>query len=73
QDLWDRCVTLLAHNPEARRVEVNLAGLGRVDLSGMLALQGFVQDAQAGGIDVVIVDVPPQTKRLVRDVLGDED
>jgi len=73
QDLWDRCVTLLAHHPEARRVVVHLDGLGRVDLSGMLALQGFVQDAQAGGIDVVIADVPPQTERLVRDVLGDED
>ncbi|MDQ3327024.1 MAG: SulP family inorganic anion transporter [Chloroflexota bacterium] len=73
QDLWDRCVTLLAHHPQARRVVVHLDGLGRVDLSGMLALKGFVQDAQAGGIDVVIADVPPQTERLVRDVLGDED
>ena len=72
QDLWDRCVTLLTHHPDARRVVVHLDGLGRVDLSGMLALQGFVREARAGGIEVEIVDVPPQTERLVRDVLADE-
>ncbi len=69
QDLGERCVALLARHPEAQSAVVHLDGLGRVDLSGMLALKNFVEDARAGGVRVDIADVPPQTERLVRDVL----
>ncbi len=70
QDLGERCLALLARHPDAQRVVVHLDGLGRVDLSGMLALKSFMQDARAVDVSVEIADVPPQTERLVRDVLG---
>lgn len=72
QDLGERCLGLLARHAESRHVVVHLDGLGRVDLSGMLALKSFLQDTRASGVSVEIADVPPQTERLVRDVLGQE-
>ncbi len=72
QDLGQRLLGLLARHPKARRVVLHLDGLGRVDLSGMLALKGFLEEARCAGVEVEVADVPPQTERLVRNVLEED-
>jgi SulP family sulfate permease len=65
-------VRLLAEHPDARRMVVHLDGLGRVDLTGALALRGVVLDAKAAGLDVRLEDVPPQARRVVERVIAEE-
>lgn len=67
--LEDRFVELLALHPEATRLKVYLGGVGRVDLSGALALRRIVQDARSTGLEVDLVDVPPRARRWVRTLI----
>ncbi len=67
--LEDRFVELLAANPHARRLNIHLRGLGRIDLTGALALRTIVEDAERAGLEVHIGLPPPQTRPLLRRVL----
>jgi len=60
---------LLAAHPGAEQLVVHCDGLGRIDLTGALALRAVLDDAQAAGVDVQLVDVPPQAQRLISAVL----
>lgn len=61
---------LLAEHPEARAMVFHLDGLGRVDLTGALALRRLAEDARAAGLRVEFVDVPPQASKIAERVLG---
>jgi SulP family sulfate permease len=67
--LEDRFVELLAAHPETERVVVRLDGLGRVDVTGALALRSLLADARAAGLDVMVSEAPPHAFRLLRRVL----
>ena len=58
QKLDDRFIALLAENPDAERLEIHLLGLGRIDLTGALALQKVISDARRAGLDVEVGPPP---------------
>jgi SulP family sulfate permease len=68
--LEDRFLDLLAGHPETRRLAIRLDGLGRIDLTGALALQTLRNDARAAGVAVEISGAPPQARRVLERVLG---
>ena len=70
--LEDRFVELLAIHGDVSRLKVYLGGVGRVDLSGALALRRIVQDARSAGLEVELVDVPPRARRWVRTLIEPE-
>jgi SulP family sulfate permease len=67
--LEDRFVELLALHADATQLKVYLGGVGRVDLSGALALRRIVQDARSAGLEVELVDIPPRARRWVRTLI----
>ena len=48
----------LAEHPSATEISLNLERLGRIDHSGMIALQDFAQEVRAAGIAVSVERVP---------------
>lgn len=65
--LQDRVIDALADHPETRALVLHLSGLGRIDLSGMLAVRALL--TEAFGVPVTIADVPAHGERLVARVL----
>ena len=61
---------LLREHPDARRVVVDMRGLGRTDITGALALRGLLLDAEAAGLDVRVEGVHPRVRPFVARVLG---
>jgi sulfate permease, SulP family len=60
---------LLQCHPEARHLVVHLDGLGRVDVTGALALKSLLATAASAGLEGRVVDVPPQATKIVARVL----
>lgn len=69
QSLEDRALEFLADHPHARRLEIDLHGVGRVDVSGAFALRSLVSDAERAGLDVSVTGVPPRSRHFVRALL----
>lgn len=63
---------LLAAHQDAQRLVLHCDGMGRIDLTGALALRAVVEDAKAAGVAVELVGVPPQTRRILSRVLKTE-
>ena len=63
----------IAAHSDAARLVVHLDGLGRIDMTGALALRALLQDAREAGIEVDIVDVRPRWHGLVARVIDRED
>lgn len=63
---------LVSGHPQATSLVVHLDGLGRIDITGALALRSTLQDARAAGLAVEIVDVRPRWKPLVERVISSE-
>jgi sulfate permease, SulP family len=61
---------LIAGHPEVDRVVIHLDGLGRVDVTGALALRDVVEEARAGGMAVEIAGASARTARLLGRVLN---
>ena len=70
--LEDRFVELLARHPESHRLVVRLDRLGRIDLSGALALKKVIDDARGAGLEVTVEGSPAHAARILRRVLGDD-
>jgi SulP family sulfate permease len=63
---------LLAHLEASRsihRVVLHLGGLGRVDLTGAMALRRLREDIETSGMDFRICGVPGHSVRILRQVL----
>lgn len=67
----ERLTRLLAAHPDATRLVLHCDGLGRIDLTGALALRAVFGDARAAGLTVELVDVAPHARRLLSRVLPD--
>jgi sulfate permease, SulP family len=65
----DRFVELLAQNPDARQLRIHLRGLGRIDVTGALALKRAIDDAQRAGLVVELGPAPPAARPLLQRVL----
>jgi SulP family sulfate permease len=59
----------LHDHPGVRRLVVHLDGLGRVDVTGALALCSLLAEAEEAGLTACVVDIPPQAARIVTRVL----
>jgi SulP family sulfate permease len=68
----DAFLRLLSEHPDATRLSVHLDGLGRIDLTGALALRAVLQDAREAGLEVEVVDVRPRWRGLVDRVIKSE-
>ncbi len=62
----------LAAHPDTERVVVDLSGLGRIDYTGAIALKEVTDDAREAGLNVEVVGVPPQARRVLLRVLGSD-
>ena len=64
-DLEARLNRLLGQHRDATRLRLVLDGLGRIDLTGAMALERLLDDARAAGLKVEVVDAPPQARGLL--------
>jgi sulfate permease, SulP family len=71
--LEDAVLGVLGANPDAGRLVVHLDGLGRIDLTGALALRALLQDAREAALEVEVADVRPRWRGLVARVVERED
>ena len=71
--LEDAVLRLLAEHSEAERLVVHLDALGRIDMTGALALRALLQDAREANVEVEVVDVRPRWRGLVARVIERED
>lgn len=55
----------LALYPYATKVVFDLAAVGRIDLTGALALKTLVQDARLIGLEAEIESIPPHAERVL--------
>ncbi len=69
--LEERAAALVATDPTIDAVVLHLERLGRLDVTGVMALRSFVDDMQLSGVRVVIAGSQPQAQRLLRTVVGD--
>jgi anti-anti-sigma regulatory factor len=58
---------LLAEHTDARTLVVHCGGLGRVNLTGALALKAVLDDSLAAGVEAELRDVTPQAQALSRE------
>ncbi len=65
-----RFLDALAEHPDIRRLVVDLSGVGRVDYSGAAVLAELVDDATAGGLEVVFEAIPDHATRSLAAHLG---
>jgi sulfate permease, SulP family len=70
--LEDRFGELLHNHPGARHLIVHVDGLGRVDITGAMALRSLLADAEAAGLDARVADIPPQAEKIIRRVFDGE-
>lgn len=68
--LEDRFVDLLAASPETERLVIRLDGLGRIDLTGALALRSLIDDARGAGLEVTVDGAPPHAAGLLSRILA---
>lgn len=61
----------LAAHPDAAHLILHCEGLGRIDLTGALALRAVIADARSACLTVELAGVPPQARRLLARVLPD--
>ena len=57
--LEDSLSDALAEHPQAERMVLDVGGLGRIDLSGALAIKQMLSDAAEAGLGVTLENVPP--------------
>lgn len=64
-DLHERLIGILGSHQEAEHVRLELDGLGRIDITGAMALNRIVDDVRAAGLSVELARVPQQSQRLL--------
>jgi SulP family sulfate permease len=62
---------LLAAHPDAQRLVLHCDGLGRIDLTGALALRAVMEEARLAGVTVELANVPGHARRILTRVLPD--
>jgi sulfate permease, SulP family len=69
--LLEDCFSEVLHDhPTAQRLVVHLDGLGRVDITGAMALRRLLNDAEEAGLDAKVTDVPPQAEKIIQRVVS---
>lgn len=65
-------IRLLGAESGADRLVLHLDGLGRIDITGALALRALLDEARAAGLEVEIVDVRERWAGLVENIIARE-
>jgi len=73
QRLDDVLVDALAAHPEARRLDIDLSRLGRIDTTGALVIRSVLDHARSVGLAAELSGVPPQSAGLVDRILAATD
>jgi SulP family sulfate permease len=60
----------LSETREAKRVVVDLGGLGRIDITGALILKQVRENVERAGLTFELSDVPSHAHRVLSQVLG---
>jgi len=60
---------LVVSHPDVQVVRVHFERLGRIDLTGALALELMIEEARAAGLRVVVKGIHPETARALEAVL----
>jgi SulP family sulfate permease len=61
----DAFAVALARYPEVRKVDIDLAGVGRLDVTTALVLRRMLADARAAKIEARLIDVPPRARHFL--------
>lgn len=70
--LESRIGELVATDPSLTEVVLHMDGLGRLDVTGALALRSLIDDIGGAGMRVVLADPQPQARRILHAVVGRE-
>lgn len=70
--LEETFLRLVSEHPQATSLVVHLDGLGRIDITGALALRSTLKEATQAGLAVELVDVRPRWRPLVERVITSE-
>jgi ABC-type transporter Mla MlaB component len=70
--LQEALLNLLTAYPEAKRLQIDLSGLGRIDYSSAITLREVVEEARAAGLEVDLIEVPDHAHRILTAVWGEE-
>lgn len=73
KELEDAFGQALARYPSVTHVEVDLGGLGRMDITGAMAIRRMIQDARRASLDVQLKDVPPRARRWIATLIEHDD
>lgn len=65
-----RMEDLVAADPSLSAVLLHLERLGRLDVTGALALRSLIDDLASSGVRLVLTDPQPQARRILRAVCG---
>ena len=68
--LQDALINKLAAHPQAKRLDINLGRLGRIDYSGALVIKEIAEQAEQAGLSITISAMQPQARRILRKVFG---
>ena len=71
--LEDSFAQALARHPSITHVEIDLGGLGRMDITGAMAIRRMIQHARRASLDVELKDVPPRANRWISTLIGQGD
>jgi len=70
--LEETFLALLGTVGDAQRLAVHLDGLGRIDITGALALRRLLEEARSAGLAIEIIDIRPRWAGLVENVIERE-
>jgi SulP family sulfate permease len=65
QRVEERLIAVLERHRDVPRLRLALDGLGRIDVSGAIALYNLVEDASQAGLEVDVDGIPPQSHAMV--------
>jgi sulfate permease, SulP family len=66
-----KLVNALADYPPARRLDIDVAGVGRLDLTGAAMLADVAEHATEAGLEVRFIGVPPAACRIMERVCAE--
>jgi SulP family sulfate permease len=64
--LPERVVAALERHPDVTRLQLDLVGLGRIDVTGAMTLDRLVEDARRAGLSVEVRRVPTSAQGLLK-------
>jgi SulP family sulfate permease len=70
--LEDRFTRILADHADAAELVIHIGGLGRIDLTGALALRELIENAREAGLTVSVTGMPAHARRILTRVLRDD-